>query len=446
MSRDQKQDESPIESRDQLLAYFHAGVKKPADRRVGTEHEKFMVHPSTGALYDFEAIESLLFRLREAYGYEPGFDDGRLVALERGDEAITLEPGGQFELSGGLKKTIFETEEELKRHFRELKDVGGDDLEMVCLGLNPYDDVADLGWVPKSRYKIMREYLPTRAELPHWMMKLTCTIQANLDFTSEADAVDMMRTSYLVSPLVNALFANSPVDHGKPNGYQSYRAHIWTKTDPDRTGVPDFVLSDNWGFEDYLEFVLDAPLFFIRRDERYVNLAGQSFRTLMNEGIDGYRATMGDFELHLSTVFPEVRLKRYIEVRSGDGGPITHMTALPALWKGILYDAEARRGVYERLQYLGRDALIALMEEASRTGIHGVMPNGEPISDVLRDVLRLARQGLERISAAEGHPSEAVYLDVLDQIIETQNSQADRLLQKLKSGASRVEVLRSLAL
>lgn len=446
MSRDQKQDESPIESREQLLAYFHKGAKQLSERRVGTEHEKFMVHPSTGTLYTFDEIEELLFRLQKAYGYDPGFDEGRLVALERNDEAITLEPGGQFELSGGLKKTIFETEEELKRHFQELKEVGGDDLEMVCLGLNPYDDVEDLGWVPKSRYKIMREYLPTRASLPHWMMKLTCTIQANLDFTSEADAVDMMRTSYLVSPLVNALFANSSVDHGKPNGYQSYRAHIWTKTDPDRTGVPEFVLSQNWGFEDYLEFVLDAPLFFIRRDERYVNLSGQSFRTLMTEGIDGHRATIGDFELHLSTVFPEVRLKRYIEVRSGDGGPMSHMTALPALWKGILYDQEARRSVYERLRFMDRDTLLELMDETSKAGIHGTMPDGTSIHSVLGEILSWARQGLDRIALHEGHTSEASYLDVLDEILDTQQSQADRLVQKVKTGATRAEVLRSLAL
>jgi len=426
MSRDQKQDESLLEDREQLIEYFRDGMKSPESRRVGTEHEKLLFHTETGQLLNFDEIEELLGRLADRFGYERAYDEGRLVALERNDEAITLEPGGQFELSGGLKKTIHETEAELLQHFAELKEAGGPGLGMTCLGLNPYDDIQDIGWVPKSRYKIMRDYLPTRGDLSHWMMKLTCTIQANVDFVSEQDAADLMRTAYLISPIAHALFANSSVDHGKPNGFQSFRGHIWTRMDPDRTGVPPFVLEHDWGFGDYLDYVLDVPLFFIRRDGRYVNLAGQSFRTLMEDGIDGHRATMGDFELHLSTAFPEVRMKRYVEVRSGDGGPVEHMTALPAFWKGLLYDAQARSQAYERLA-MTRDELLVLMDVASRQGIHGQIPGGDSILEMARDLIAFSGQGLNRLAQSEGYESEISYLKPLERILETRESAADLL-------------------
>ncbi|MEZ4459717.1 MAG: glutamate-cysteine ligase family protein [bacterium] len=442
MSRDQKQDDSFLTGREQLLAYFQSGAKPRDARGIGTEHEKFVWDAKTGRLIGFDRIEWILNNVADRFGWERGYDGDRVVALERGDEAISLEPGGQFELSGGIKRTIHETEEELDRHFDELAAVVGDDVIFTCWGMNPYDELDDIEWVPKSRYAIMREYLPTKGDRAHWMMKLTCTIQANMDFTSEADAVSILRLGYLASPFVHALFANSPIDRGEVNGYQSMRGHIWTRMDNDRSGVPPFVLNDSWGFEDYLEWVLDVPMFFIRRDGKYINMAGHSFRAFMLEGYQGHRATMGDFELHLSTAFPEVRLKRYIEVRCGDGGPRSHMLALPALWKGLLYDDQARE---EALALVALDdiaELRSLYEVASKDGIHGRTQRVVFI-DVARKLVEIARAGLDRIADQHGHESEAPYLSVLETILDRKESEADRFLMAFEAHPARLAVIRA---
>lgn len=442
MSRDQKQDESFLTDRAQLLAYFASGIKPAESRGIGTEHEKFVWDAKTGRLVDFDMIESILNKVADRFGWERGFDGGRVVALERGDEAITLEPAGQFELSGGIKRTIYETEEELNRHFAELAEVVGDEVVFTCWGINPYDDVADIDWVPKSRYAIMRKYLPTRGDLAHWMMALTCTIQANVDFTSEADAVSLMRLGYMASPFVHALFANSPIDHGRPNGFQSMRGHVWTRMDNDRSGIPPFVLNDGWGFQDYLEWVLDVPMFFIRRDNQYIDMAGHSFRAFMADGFQGYRATVGDFELHLSTAFPEVRLKKYIEVRCGDGGPRSHMLALPALWKGLFYDEQARAQATELVAIDDMEALQQLYYSASKDGIHARY--GEMrFADICLKLVDFARDGLERIAQQHGHASEAPFLSPLYTMLERNESEADRLLEAFEAHPARVALMRA---
>jgi glutamate--cysteine ligase len=440
MSRDQKLDETYLTGREQLLAYFVGGNKTEAELGIGTEHEKFAWDAHTGKLLEFDRIEEIMNQMADRFGWERGFDGDRTVALERNDEAISLEPGAQFELSGGVKKTIFETEEELDRHFDELSQVVKDDVIFTCWGLNPFDDIDAVGWVPKSRYKIMRDYLPTRGDRAHWMMKLTCTIQANMDFTSEADAVSIMKFGFLASPYVHALFANSPLDHGQPSGFQSYRGHIWTRMDPDRSGVPDFALNEDWGFSDYLEYVLDVPMFFIRRDDGYINMAGHSFRAFMDEGYEGHRATMGDFELHLSTAFPEMRMKRYIEVRCGDGGPRSHMLAFPALWKGLVYDAEARAAAMELVRMTDIDELRNLYAIAAKEGIHARTPRGSFL-EITRELVAIAKKGLDDIAAREGHPSEATFLAPLETILDRQESEADRLLQAFEAHPARFALL-----
>lgn len=442
MSRDQKQDESFLTGRDQLIEYFRSGAKPAEERGIGTEHEKFAWDARTGRLIDFDQIESILKQLAEKFGWEPGYDRDRVVALERNDEAITLEPGGQFELSGGVKKTIFETELELLTHFRELTDVVGEDVIFTCWGLNPFDDLDEVGWVPKSRYGIMREYLPTRGDLSHWMMKLTCTIQANMDFTSEEDAAEILKLGFFASPYVHALFANSPLDHGQPNGFQSYRGHVWTRMDPDRCGVPDFVFKETFGFEDYMEWVLDVPMFFIRRDGQYINMSGHSFRDFMAHGYQGHRATMGDFELHLSTAFPEVRLKRYIEVRCGDGGPLTHMLALPAFWKGLIYDETARAKALALVVGPDKDTLDALYAAGSKDGIHARV--GDVVFvDMCRELVKIAAEGLEAIAERDGHASEASFLSPLETIVERKESEADRLCNAYEAHPARLALIRA---
>lgn len=432
MSRDQKQDQTRLQDREQMLEYFRSGFKTMDERGVGTEHEKFVFRKSDHQLISFEEIEALFGRLADRFGWEPALDRGRVIALERNDEAITLEPGGQLELSGGIKKTIFETRDELLRHFDELAEVGPE-YDFTCWGMNPFDTIEDIDFIPKSRYDIMKKYLPTRGDRAHWMMKLTCTIQANLDFTSEEDATTMIRGAYLASPFISALFANSPLHDGEPTGRQGYRAHIWTRVDPDRSGIPDFMLNGNWTFEQYLDYVLDVPMFFIRREQGYIDMSGHSFRDFWHNGYGEHEAHMGDFELHLSTAFPEVRMKKYVEVRCADGGPTTHMLALPALWKGLIYNEKARKETCDLLCHYSAEEIREMFERASRDGIHATAVDDRPYVEVLNELVDVARRALDAIAERDGHASEAVFLSPLETILESQTSAADQLLADWKA-------------
>ena len=430
MSRDQSQDEARIDGIEQLVEYFRGGSKSPSNRRVGTEHEKFVFRGPQLSLTPFDGeggIEEILCTVAREYDWEPAPDRGRTVALVRNDEAITLEPAGQLELSGGLMKTIFDTQTEFDRHLAELAAVCGPDYQSVSFGLNPWDDLYTVPLMPKARYGVMDRYLHTRGDLARWMMQGTCTIQANLDYTSEEDAVSLVRASVFASPFANALFANSPLRLGKPTGMQSYRAHIWTRTDPDRCGVPLFLYRDDWSFTDWVEWVLDVPMFFIRREHGYVDMAGHSFRAFMADGYQGHQATMGDFELHVSTVFPEVRLKRFVETRSADGGTREHVFALPAFWKGLSYDAAARSEVLDLFSNIAPEDHLALINHAAQEGIHGMF-EGRPIIDWCAQLLDIATRGLASIAEADGHADESVFLDPLREIVETGQSLADRLL------------------
>jgi glutamate--cysteine ligase len=432
MSRDQAQDPEAIRDIDQLVEYFRLGEKAEGARGIGTEHEKFVFRKDLAErpLIEFDGehgIEEMFGAFEEKFGWEASKDAGRTVALVRGHEAITLEPAGQLELSGAVTQTIFETADEFDQHMTELGDVAGDYAAVCMWGMNPFDPVGDLPWMPKSRYGIMRAYLPTRGDLAHWMMQTTCTIQANVDYTSEADAVDIIHTSVLISPIVNAIFANSPLKAGEPSGYQSYRAHIWTRTDDDRSGVPDFMYRDDFGFEDYVEYALDVPMFFIRRDSGYVDMSGKSFRQFLRDGWEGTPATMGDFELHLSTLFPEVRLKRFIELRCGDGGPREHVLGLPALWKGLLYDPTARQEARELIGLRGDDHR-ALFDVAAREGIHAKDVDGRPMLELARRLVAIAGEGLDRLAAQAGHDSERVFLEPIATRLDRGESLADQLL------------------
>jgi glutamate--cysteine ligase len=260
------------------------------------------------------------------------------------------------------------------------------------------------------------------------MMKLTCTIQANFDYTSEADAADLVRTALLVSPVVSALFANSPVKNGERSGMQTYRGYIWTDTDPDRSGWPEFMYRDDWGYRDYLEYILDVPMFFIKRDGTYIDRAGDSFRDFIENGHDGFEATMGDFELHLSTAFPEIRMKKYIEVRGADGGPLEHITALPALWKGLLYHQPTREKAAALLQGIEPDRHRQLFMDAYRDGLDAEAPKGT-VHDLAHELVRLSEAGLNAIAERDGHESEAKYLAPLQRIVETGETLSDRLLR-----------------
>ncbi len=430
MSREQAPNLQPIDDPSRMLEFFKSGAKRPEDRLIGTETEKFVLRKSTSSMLSFEepgGFGDLFAALADRFDWElTPPDEGHVVALVGPKGAVTLEPGGQLELSGAPLKTVFQTAEEFDTHLAELYAVADDDLLFTMWGLNPCVTLDDVPWMPKSRYRIMRDYLPTRGDLAHWMMKTTCTIQANYDFCTEEDAVDLIHTAVLASPVVGALFANSPIRERRPTGMQSTRNYIWTRTDPDRTGVPSFMYHRDWGFRDYLEYVLDVPMFFIRRDDRYLNTAGYSFRQFLNEGYQGHTATMGDFELHLSTLFPDVRLKRFVEVRSADGGSRDAVLALPALWKGLLYDDDARRQIRDLFYPFSEGDHRRLTTAAYTDGIHGTSAFG-PIAELATALVEISERALDRIAASENHSSEATFLAPLRTRLDEGRSWADLL-------------------
>ncbi len=435
MSRDMDDNLVPIDDRDQLIDYFRSGEKPRTQWGVGTEHEKFIFRRSDYEMVSYgEAggIGALLATLADDHGWQPSYDGGHIVALEGDHGAITLEPGGQFELSGAVRKTIFETADELDAHLALMKQLAGERLAMTCWGLNPFFEPADVPWMPKSRYAVMRDYLITRGDLAHWMMKLTCTVQANFDYASEADAVEIMRTALLVSPLVSALFANSPIRARELSGMQTYRGYVWTRTDPDRCGWPAFMYRDDWGYADYLEYMLDVPMFFIRRDGNYINKAGDSFREFIEHGHEGYQATVGDFELHLSTAFPEIRLKRFIEVRGADAGPRDHMLAVAALWKGLLYHEPARKKARDLIGAVTPERHAELFLDAYRDGLHARAPRGT-VGELVGELVAIAGDGLDAIAEAAGHRSEREFLAPAVEIADSGVTLADQLVEDWKT-------------
>ncbi len=389
----------PIESVSDLVAYLRTGEKPPERWRVGTEHEKVgLLLPEVAPIpFDGErGIERLLRSIAEQDDWSPIEEGGHVVASEKKGSSLTLEPGGQLELSGAPLANIHETCAEVHEHLAVLKRASEPlGIAWLGLGMHPLHTCAALPFVPKERYAIMREYLPTRGALALEMMQMTATVQANFDFADERDMAEKMRAALSATAVVSAIFANSSLYEGKPSGFVSRRIHIWRATDPDRTGMLPFVFEQDFGYADYVEWALDVPVFFIMRGERLLPLRGKSFRRFMGEGHEGERATLGDFELHLTTLFPEVRLKRYLEVRGADASTSKLTCSLPAIWKGLLYDAEARRAVPELLpwsQALREEAL----EVVARDGLTGRI-GGRSVLELARELTDLAAQGLARI-------------------------------------------------
>ncbi|MDP2765725.1 MAG: glutamate--cysteine ligase, partial [Brevundimonas sp.] len=324
-------DAAPL-SRDDLIGAMSKGAKPKAEWRIGAEHEKFGFDRTTLRRPTYEGENGILAMLTglQRFGWSPVEEAGHVIALERRNDegftaSISLEPGGQFELSGAPLKDVHDICDETGRHLMEVKQVADQlDLGFIGAGFDPMWRREDIPVMPKGRYGIMRAYMPKKGSLGLDMMLRTCTIQSNLDFADEADMVAKFRTSLALQPIATALFACSPFIEGKPSGFLSSRANVWTDTDPDRTGMLDFVFQDGFGFERYADYALDVPMYFAKRGETYVDLSGQSFRSFMTEGLDalpGDRATLKDWNDHLTTLFPEVRLKAYLEMRGADGGP-----------------------------------------------------------------------------------------------------------------------------
>lgn len=432
----------PLESVEELIAYFAAGEKPREDFRIGTEHEKFGFLRADKRPLPYEGpsgIEALLESIAagsdadEGGAWQKVKDGGRTIALYRNNASISLEPGGQLELSGAPLKTLHETCDEVGEHLSIMKRASlPKGVGFIGIGFHPTARWEDMPTVPKSRYGIMQRYMPTRGKRGLDMMKRTTTVQANFDYGSEADMVRSVRTALVIAPLVTPLFANSPFVEGKPAGVVSERTRVWADTDPDRSGFPQCVLDDDFSYERWIDWVLDVPMYFIRRDGVHHDFAGASFRDFMSEaGLGGWRATLRDFEDHLTTVFPEVRLKRYLEVRSADCGPWSRICALPALYKGVLYDEQARDEAAALLEGASADELFDLQQDAAVRGFDAVF-RGKSVHGYCERLVEISRAGLERLSARDGTRDETGFLRPLISVVEERRTFAERLLDKYR--------------
>ena len=425
----------PITDKNQLVAYLEAGCKPRADWRVGTEHEKFAFRwlDLRPLPYDGPAgIRALLEGLTR-FGWEPVVENGNPIALTKGRCNITLEPGGQVELSGAPVETLHDTCAEVHRHLDQVKEVGRElGIGMLGMGFQPKWRREDIPWMPKGRYKIMREYMPKKGRLGLDMMLRTCTVQVNLDFASEADMVRKMRVGLALQPVATALFADSPFTEGKPNGFLSYRSHVWTDTDPDRSGILPFVFEEGMGFERYVDYILDVPMYFVYRDGRYIDASGQSFRDFLAgrlPALPGEIPTMGDWADHLTTAFPEVRLKRYIEMRGADGGPWERLCALPALWVGLLYDDTALDAACDLIKGWTAEDHEYLRREVPRLALKTPF-KGRTVRDLALDVVAIARGGLHRRARLnKTGEDETLFLATLQDIADSGVCPAEQKLQ-----------------
>ena len=434
MSGQPKTEPIPVGSVADLVAFARAGEKPRAAWRVGTEHEKIGVRSQDLRPVPFDGdagIEGVLAAVAAEGGWNEVREAGRLIALEGEGGSITLEPGGQLELSGAPLRTIFETCEELHRHLDLIRRVSAPrGLVWLALGANPFHDVDEMPRVPKARYAVMRRYLPTRGELALHMMHLSATVQANYDYGSEADMAAKLRTAMGVSPLVSALFANSPLYLGKPSGFVTRRVHIWRHVDPDRCGMLPFVFEPGLDYEKYVQWALDVPMFFVMHDADYRFAHGLTFRRYLAEGHEGKRATLQDWNLHLTTLFPEVRLKQFLEVRGADAGTPEMTCALPALWKGILYDADACQAAWELVAGWSFAEREAALEAVARRGLAARVA-GDAVLPLARALVEIARTGLARIGDGRGgETDERGFLDPLLAVLERGRSPGEEVLAR----------------
>jgi glutamate--cysteine ligase len=422
----------PIAGVDELVAHFTAGCKPKSELRVGMEHEKIAVVAVDGGgggrAPDYPLIARLLGSMA-ARGWQPVEEHGQLIALERATcGTITLEPGGQIEHSGAPWPKAVEAVRDNDKHLDELLPVAAE-LGVVFLGVGfrPFGTLDDVPWMPKGRYRVMRQYLPRRGRKAHEMMKRTATVQANLDYLDEADAMEKLRLALGLSSLVTALFAASPIVDGRPSGYQSYRASCWLETDPDRCGLLPFAFSPSAGFRDYVEWALDVPMFFLYRDGEYRGFPdGErvTFRRFWRDGWQGERALPGDWELHLSTLFPEARLKRYVEVRQADAGSRAAVRALPPLWRGLFYDGDSRHAAWSLVADWTLDERQALYRAVPLEGLRARV-RGVAVQTLARELVGIAKHGLERLGSVDG----AAMLEPLERIAESGRTQADEIAE-----------------
>ncbi|MEZ7844558.1 MAG: glutamate--cysteine ligase [Rhodospirillales bacterium] len=423
-----------ITSKQPILEYMEAGCKPQSNWRIGTEHEKFAYHLKdfSPLTYDEEnGIRKMLEGLQR-FGWEPIFEGNNVIALKQDGGAISLEPAGQLELSGAPLANIHQTCSEVSGHLQQVKAIAAEmGIGFIGLGYRPDGKTEDMPWMPKGRYKIMREYMPKVGTMGLEMMQSTCTVQVNLDFDSEQTMVEMFRISLALQPIATAIWANSPFKNGKPNGFLSYRSHIWTDTDNDRCGTIPFVFEDGFGFERYVDYLLDVPMYFVYRNGVYIDASGQSFRDFMAgklPALPGELPTIKDWEDQMSFAFPEVRLKQFLEMRGTDGGPWARLCALPAFWVGLLYDNDARHAAYDLIKDWTPEEHDRLRTEVPTTALKTKF-RGRTLREVALEALEISHAGLKGRNVLDNVGlDESHFLKPLFQIAETGQTPAEELL------------------
>jgi glutamate--cysteine ligase len=438
MARDQV-DMTPIETREDLVAWFEAGSKPKSRFRIGTEHEKFVftVEGHSPVSYgDRRGIRALLEGMQHLLGWEPIIEDGNVIGLfdVTGGGAISLEPGGQFELSGAPVESVHQTCSELMAHLAQVKEVARPlGIGFLGLGMTPNWSLAQIPMMPKGRYRIMTAYMPKVGGHGLDMMYRTCTVQTNIDYSSEADMVKKLRVSLALQPVATAMFANSPFTEGKPNGFLSFRSEIWRDTDADRSGMLPWAFEPGMGFERYVDYALGVPMYFVKRGERYIDVAGQSFRDLMEgrlQALPGERATISDWANHISTIFPEVRLKRYLEMRGVDGGPWRRLPALPAYWAGILYDDDSLDAAWDLVKDWTAAQRQKLRDDVPRIGFAAAV-RGQSVLQLAKTTIALADKGLARRRRLDARgQDERRYLRQIEDYVARGITPAEELLEK----------------
>jgi len=428
----------PIERPEQLAEYLEAGCKTPEDWRIGTEHEKFGYCRDTLKPLPYEgerSVRAVLEGLQQRFGWSPVFEGDNIIGLEKDGANVSLEPGGQLELSGAPLETIHQTCDEVNEHLRQVREVADRiGVDFIGLGAAPIWKHEEMPMMPKGRYRLMTDYMDRVGTLGKNMMYRTCTVQVNLDFASEADMVKKLRVALALQPVATALFANSPFIDGAPNGHKSWRSRVWRDLDSDRTGMLPFVFEDGFGFEGWVDYALDVPMYFVYRDGRYIDALGQSFRDFMKgklPALPGEVPTLSDWADHLTTLFPEARIKKYIEMRGADGGPWRRLCALPAFWVGLMYDQGALDAAWDLVKDWDAETREALRVEASVHALDARV-GGIHMHGLARDVLELAEAGLKargRQGADGLIPDEAHFLSALKDSVETGTVPADELLE-----------------
>lgn len=432
----------PIERHEQMAEYLAAGCKPKSEWRIGTEHEKFGYCKDTLNPLPYEGPRSILAMLeglRDRYGWTPVTEAEKLIGLTKDGANVSLEPGGQLELSGAPLETIHQTCDEVNTHLREVKSIADEiGVGFIGLGAAPNWSHDDMPVMPKGRYKLMTDYMDRVGTMGKTMMYRTCTVQVNLDFGSEADMVQKLRVALALQPIATALFANSPFLEGKPNNHKSWRSRVWRDLDADRTGMLPFVFEDGFGFERWVEYALDVPMYFVYRNGKYINALGQSFRDFLQgklPALPGETPTLSDWADHLTTIFPEARIKKFIEMRGADGGPWRRLCALPAFWVGLMYDQSALDAAWDLAKGMDAETRQALRIAASEQALDGRVGK-YAISDLAREAVAISEQGLksrERSGQDGLVPNEVHFLDALKESLESGFTPADELLARYHS-------------